>query len=82
MPGGSSGSLNWQILELYNQKTRQVGKKHDVPVVDLAARMPKNSNLYYDLFHFTNQGAEAVASIIFNDLKPHIQKNFPQYIQK
>lgn len=82
MSGGSSGSLNWQILELYNQKTRQIGKKNDVPVIDLATKMPKDSSLYYDLFHFTNQGSEAVANIIFNDLKPHIKKNFPQYIPK
>jgi len=81
MADGFSGSLNWKILELYNQKTREVGKKNDVLVIDLATKMPKNSALYYDVMHYTNQGSEVVAKIIFNDLIPHIKKNFPQYIQ-
>jgi lysophospholipase L1-like esterase len=81
MADGFSGSLNWKILELYNQETRYVGKKNNVLVIDLATKMPKSSDLYYDLMHFTNKGAETVANIIFNDLNPYIKKYFPQYIR-
>ena len=81
MANDSSGFLNWKILELYNQKTRDIGKKNDVLIIDLATKMPKRSDLYYDLMHFTNKGAETVAKIIFNDLKPYIKKRFPQYIR-
>lgn len=82
MPNGFSGSLNGKIIELYNQKTRDVGKKNDVLVIDLATKMPKNSHLYYDFMHFTNKGAESVAQIIFNDLTPYIKKYFPQHVRK
>lgn len=81
MADGTSGFLNWKILELYNQKTRDIGKKNDVLVIDLATKMPKRSDLYYDVMHFTNKGAEMVANIVFNDLKPYIKKHFPQYIR-
>ncbi len=81
MADGTSGFLNWKILELYNQKTRDIGKKKDVLVIDFATKMPKRSDLYYDLMHFTNKGAETVAIIIFNDIKPYIKKHFPQHIR-
>ena len=68
--GGNSGRLAWKILELYNDTTRETGKKNNVLVINLASSMPKDSKYFYDFLHFTNQGAEKVAEIINDKLQP------------
>lgn len=75
MPGGN-GTLHWEILELYNNKTRDVGKRENVLVIDVANKMPKSSRYYYDFCHFTNEGAEIVAKIIYKDLIPFIENKY------
>jgi hypothetical protein len=57
-----------------------VGKEKGVLVIDLAREMPKNSNYYYDLTHYTNTGAEKVADIISRDLQPYLAWKFPGYV--
>jgi lysophospholipase L1-like esterase len=78
--GEMNGELAWEILELYNDITRKVGKEKGVLVIDLAREMPKNSNYYYDLTHYTNTGAEKVADIISRDLQPYLAWKFPGYV--
>jgi lysophospholipase L1-like esterase len=68
--GKINGKLEWELLELYNEVTREVGAANGVPVIDLARQMPKNSNYYYDYFHFTDEGSQKVAQIIYEDLAP------------
>ena len=51
------GVTAWQVLELYNDVTREVGREQGVLVIDLAREMPKNPAYYYDLMHYTNAGA-------------------------
>jgi lysophospholipase L1-like esterase len=58
------GATAWQVLELYNNVTRQVGREEGVLVIDLARQMPKNSLYFYDLMHYTNAGAAKMAEII------------------
>jgi hypothetical protein len=65
--------LEGKILALYNDVLRSHSK--DVPVIDLAALMPKNSVYYYDFIHFTNVGAQKVADILFDNLTPIIFSN-------
>jgi hypothetical protein len=60
----------WQVLELYNDAIRRMGRERDILVVDLARDMPKDSALYLDWIHFTNKGAERVAEIIDRELGP------------
>ncbi|HXC67154.1 MAG TPA: SGNH/GDSL hydrolase family protein [Nitrospiraceae bacterium] len=62
----SNGLLEWRILELYNEALREVTERENVPFIDLAREMPKSSLYYYDYFHFTNQGSEKVAEIVFD----------------
>jgi lysophospholipase L1-like esterase len=64
--------LNWRILELYNDVTREVGRDHGLLVVDLAATLPKDSALYYDWIHYTNLGCERVAQILEGQLAPFL----------
>lgn len=66
--GGSNGLLEWRILELYNDAVRKVTQRENVPLIDLAREMPKSSLYYYDYFHFTNEGSERVADIVFHGL--------------
>ena len=75
------GATGWDILELYNDVTRQVGQDKGVLVIDLARAMPKDSRDYFDLMHYTNVGAEKVAAIIDAQLTPYLAEKFPQYYE-
>jgi lysophospholipase L1-like esterase len=73
------GATAWQVLELYNDITREVGREQGVLVIDLARQMPKNSTYYFDLMHYTNAGAAQVAEIIAAQLTPFLVRKFPSY---
>ncbi|MGB8993109.1 MAG: SGNH/GDSL hydrolase family protein [Desulfobaccales bacterium] len=73
------GATAWDILELYNDVTREVGRERGVLVIDLAREMPKDSRYYFDLAHYTNAGAAKVADIIDVGLTPVLAQKFPQY---
>lgn len=75
-----NGELAWEMLELYNDITRRVGKEKGMLVIDLAAEMPKNSVYYFDLTHFTNAGAAKAAEIIYGHLQPYLASKFPDYV--
>jgi lysophospholipase L1-like esterase len=63
-----NGKLWWMMLERYNEGTRTVAAKNDIPLIDLATLMPKSSEYFYDLVHFTNAGSEKTAEIIEQSL--------------
>ena len=69
-----NGKMAWEILELYNDVTRQVGQDHQVLVIDLARELPKSSRNFYDFFHYTNQGSAEIANIIYQHLNPFLQQ--------
>ena len=73
------GATAWQVLELYNGITREVGRERGVLVVDLAREMPKNSTYYYDLMYYTNAGAARLADIVAARLTPFLAQKFPEY---
>jgi len=66
--GRGNGLLEWRLLELYNDVTREVGAARDVTVIDLAKSMPKDSRYFYDYLHFTNDGAVKVGDIVYAGL--------------
>ena len=72
--GRGNGRLEWRLLELYNDVTRQVGAEAGVQVVDLARAMPKDSRYFYDFLHFTNDGAVRVGDVIFTALAAAIER--------
>jgi lysophospholipase L1-like esterase len=78
--GGINGFTTWEILRLYNEKLKQIAAKNNALLIDLANEMPKSSLYFYDTFHFTNEGSELVAEIVFNHLAPFLAEKFPQYI--
>ena len=72
MGGHLSGSLKWEILELFNDVTRKIGRQEGLLVIDLARAMPKSSRYYYDTIHVTNSGAEVAADIVCRHLAPFL----------
>jgi lysophospholipase L1-like esterase len=76
---GINGKVSWEVLELYNDVTRHVCSENNIPLIDLAREMPKNSKYYYDFLHYTNEGAEKVAQIVYENLVPFLQETYPQY---
>jgi lysophospholipase L1-like esterase len=64
-----NGSTGWAILELYNDATRQVAKSQNIQLIDLAKKLPKNSQYFYDFTHYTNEGAAKVGEIISAELR-------------
>jgi hypothetical protein len=55
---------------LYNVATRRTGAQQRVLVIDLATELPKDSQYFYDLTHFSKIGAAKVADILSQHLKP------------
>jgi lysophospholipase L1-like esterase len=76
---GLNGKLMWAMLERYNDVVRSVGAERRVPVIDLARLLPKNSIYFYDMSHFTNQGAEEVAKLMAGGLIPVLDSLFAAY---
>jgi lysophospholipase L1-like esterase len=76
---GFNGKISWEILQLYNDITRSICKEDNVLLIDLAKEMPKSSRYYYDFLHYTNDGAEKVAEITYQELAPFLQKTYPEY---
>jgi hypothetical protein len=74
-----NGGLMWKMLEEYNDVIRSVCREKGLALIDLARLMPRNSLYYYDMSHFTNQGAEKVAALINKDLQPMLGRWFPDY---
>lgn len=74
-----NGKLLWGMLEEYNDVVRALGREKQIPVLDLAHLLPKNSLYFYDASHFTNAGAEKVASLLTTELAPILEKQFPGY---
>ncbi|HVZ56841.1 MAG TPA: SGNH/GDSL hydrolase family protein [Chitinophagaceae bacterium] len=72
-PRPNNCRLEGLVLDQYNAVLRSLAPA--VPVIDLAARMPKNPAYYYDFIHFTNEGAREVASLLADQLRPLIFTN-------
>ncbi|HEB89438.1 MAG TPA: SGNH/GDSL hydrolase family protein [Deltaproteobacteria bacterium] len=71
---GTNGATRWRVLEAYNDVTRRIGAEHGVLVIDAARRMPKDSRLYYDWMHYSNEGAAEMAGIVASELIPWIER--------
>lgn len=65
-PGGrrySPGDMAF-LLNRYNECTRSIAERLGVPLVDLAAKLPRNTSVFYDDCHFNVSGCAEVAEII------------------
>jgi lysophospholipase L1-like esterase len=73
---GHNGKMYWDVLEVYNDVTRRVGREQNVQVVDLARQLPKSSRYFYDFIHYTNEGSQAVADILYRNLCGPFREKF------
>lgn len=79
--GASNGRTEWMILEWYNDVTRRVGQAQNVKVIDLAREMPKDSQYYYDFFHYTNAGARKIAELVSTPMLQWLPGKWPGYVE-
>jgi len=68
-----NGAGTWRMLERYNDVTRALAASHGVALVDLARTLPKDSRLFIDLIHFSNDGAAAVGRLMAAALAARFQ---------
>lgn len=80
--GELNGDVQWQILELYNSTTRDVAREQDVPIIDLAQQLSKDSRYYYDYYHLTNAGAAQVADLVEREMTPLLSRAFPDHVRQ
>jgi len=71
--GSANGKIWWRVQEMYNDVTRRVATERKVLLIDAARELPKDSRLFYDLVHFTNEGAVRLGDIVAAHLEPHLQ---------
>jgi len=57
-------------FDRFNQTVRDVGRSENVPVIDLAAKIPQDNRHMYDAVHFNDHGSTVAAEIIAKDLAP------------
>jgi lysophospholipase L1-like esterase len=78
----NNGEMWWEALEVFNDATRKVGRENSVLVIDLARQMPKSSRYFWDYDHYTNEGAQVVADIVYKSLCPMLASKFPQHVKQ
>ncbi len=66
--GNTNGKGKSLMLKMYNKATFEVAEKMNVPFINLSARLPKDSRFFYDGYHFTNDGADMTADILFDEI--------------
>jgi lysophospholipase L1-like esterase len=68
-----NSALRWRIMEAYNAEAKAIAQKSGIPIIDLANKLEKSSEYFYDEIHFTPAGAQRIATIISPELKAIIQ---------
>lgn len=76
---GFDGAASWQLLEMYNDVMRAVTSDQSVEMVDLARNMPKNTLYFLDQVHFTREGSDRVAEILFPQVCRALEARFPDH---
>jgi hypothetical protein len=52
-----NGELVWKQLEEYNDALRKYCKYNNVFLIDLASKLPKSNEYFYDEMHYTSAGS-------------------------
>ena len=63
-----SACFFWQRMELYNDALRRACHEYDVHLIDVARKMPHDSQLYYDYVHHNKLGQKELARIVSEDM--------------
>jgi len=76
---GFTGAHEWALLEMYNDVTRQVAEELNVPLLDLARWMPRDSRNYYDMLHFNYRGSLIASGLLEVRVCELLAVQFPEY---
>lgn len=69
--GESPNKLWWKnFAHGYVDATREVGKRYEVPVIDIQARFKDKGEYFEDESHFNEAGHRLAAKIIYDEVKP------------
>jgi lysophospholipase L1-like esterase len=71
--GAANGRLWWRVQEMYNDVTRTIARERGVVLVDAARELPKDSRLFYDFMHFTNEGASRLGDLVASGIEPRLR---------
>lgn len=61
-----------RMFNLFNEKIRRIGAEKQVPVIDLAAKIPMEQRYIYDVIHLTDTGSQLAATIIAETLESQV----------
>jgi lysophospholipase L1-like esterase len=64
----TNSSTGWEVLQRYNSITKKVCTNQNLKCIDLANKLDKNSEFFWDFVHFTPKGNKEVARIVFDEL--------------
>lgn len=66
----------WRLLERYNDVLRDVAAQMGVPLIDLARDVPKRSDYFIDIMHYSVAGADYIGDRIAVQLCPWLDETF------
>jgi len=72
LKGQVSAATLWKFLDAYNRELMDVCREEEVACLDLAREIPGHFKFFYDVFHFTEAGADLVADKISAFLLEHV----------
>lgn len=78
---GEPGTVRWPALEAYNDELRAVGAATGTLVIELARGLPKDSALFVDWVHFSNEGGAEVGRRIAEVLGPWLAARHPDHVR-
>jgi lysophospholipase L1-like esterase len=55
-------------MRLYNERLLRTCREHGVECLDVAARLPRDTTVFYDDAHFTEEGARLLAGLVAQEL--------------
>jgi hypothetical protein len=58
-----------KAMDMFNATLRDVCTTREVECIDLAARVPQDTSIFYDDDHFTERGSAIVADVIVQYLR-------------
>lgn len=61
------------VIAAYNATLMNVCRQYDVPCIDLASNLPKDTSVFYDDCHFNVGGCEAVANLVCEFLEKELR---------
>ena len=76
---GVNGTLYDKKITAYNDVLKQLSVEYNIPCIDLASMLPKNSRYYFDFVHYTNDGTQKIAELISPQISSCLSEKFPEY---